>query len=59
MNRIWKMSLMITFLIILDQITKGVIQSKFYLGESVPVIEGLLILLMLEIPEQPLVLCSC
>ena len=32
---------MITFLIILDQITKGVIQSKFYLGESIPVIEGL------------------
>ena len=40
MNRIWKMSLMITFLIILDQITKGIIQSKFYLGESTPVIEG-------------------
>lgn len=31
---------MIFFLIILDQITKGVIQSKFYLGESIPVIEG-------------------
>ncbi len=40
MNRIWKMSLIITFLIILDQITKGVIQSKFYLGESIPVIDG-------------------
>ena len=41
MNRIWKMSLLITFLIILDQITKGVVQSKFYLGESIPVIDGL------------------
>jgi signal peptidase II len=40
MNRIWKMSLIITFLIILDQITKGVVQSKFYLGESIPIIDG-------------------
>ena len=41
MNRIWKMSLLITFLIILDQITKGIVQSKFYLGESITVIEGI------------------
>ncbi len=40
MNRIWKMSLLITFLIILDQLTKGAIQSSFYVGESVPVIDG-------------------
>ena len=34
------MSLLITVLIILDQLTKGAVQSSFYLGESVPVIKG-------------------
>lgn len=41
MNRIWKMSLIIVGIILLDQFTKGVVQSKFYLGESIPVIEGI------------------
>ena len=40
MNRIWKMSLLMTALIILDQLTKGAVQSAFYVGESVPVIKG-------------------
>jgi signal peptidase II len=40
MKQIWRMSLMMTTLIILDQVTKGIVQSKFYLGESVSVIEG-------------------
>ena len=40
MNRIWKMSLLISFLILVDQITKGVIQSSFSLGENISVIDG-------------------
>ena len=40
MNRIWHMSLLMTVLIILDQLTKGAVQSSFYLGESLPVIDG-------------------
>ena len=40
MNRIWKMSLLISFLILVDQITKGVIQSTFSLGENISVIDG-------------------
>ena len=40
MNRIWHMSLLITVLIILDQLTKGAVQSSFYLGESLPVVDG-------------------
>lgn len=38
MNRIFKMSVMIATIIISDQITKGLVQQKFFLGESVPVI---------------------
>jgi signal peptidase II len=38
MNRIFKMCLMISTIIIADQITKGIVQQKFYLGESIPVI---------------------
>lgn len=38
MNRIFKMSVMIAAIIIGDQITKGLVQQKFFLGESVPVI---------------------
>jgi signal peptidase II len=38
MNRIFKMSVLIATIIILDQITKAMIQQKFYLGESVPVV---------------------
>lgn len=41
MDRIWKMSLLITTIILADQFTKGAIQQSFFLGESVPVIEGL------------------
>lgn len=40
MNRIWKYSLLIATIILVDQITKGVIQSSFYLSESVKVIPG-------------------
>lgn len=40
MNRIWKFSLMISVLVILDQVTKGVVQSKFYVGETLPIIDG-------------------
>ena len=41
MNRIFKMCIMISTIIISDQITKGLIQQKFSLGESVPVINNL------------------
>ncbi len=41
MQRIWSMSLMITAIILVDQFTKGAIQSNFYHGESISVIEGL------------------
>ena len=40
MNRIWKMSIMMSLIILIDQITKGVVQAKFFLGESVPVVDG-------------------
>ncbi|MBP9681389.1 MAG: signal peptidase II [Bacteriovorax sp.] len=40
MNRIFKMSVMIAAIIILDQITKGIVQQKFALGESIPVISN-------------------
>lgn len=40
MDRIWKMSIMITVIILADQFTKGMIQQSFMLGESVPIIEG-------------------
>lgn len=40
MNRVWKLSILVTALIIIDQITKGVVQQNFSLGESVPVIKG-------------------
>jgi signal peptidase II len=40
MKQIWKMSLLIAGLIILDQITKGLVQSNFQLGESIPVLDG-------------------
>ncbi len=40
MNRIFKMSVMIATIIIGDQITKGLVQQKFFLGESVPVISN-------------------
>ena len=40
MDRIWKLSLMIVGLILADQFSKGVIQSSFTVGESVPVLDG-------------------
>lgn len=40
MNRFWSLLVMMSALIIIDQITKGVVQSKFYLGESIPIIDG-------------------
>ena len=38
MNRIFKMCIMIATIIIADQMTKGIVQQKFFLGESIPVI---------------------
>ncbi len=40
MNRIWKMSIMMSLIILVDQVTKGIVQAKFFLGETTPVIEG-------------------
>ncbi len=40
MNMIYKMCILISAIIIGDQATKAVVQQKFYLGETVPVIEG-------------------
>lgn len=42
MKRFWGLLVLIVFLIIIDQLTKGYIQTSFVLGENVPVIEGLL-----------------
>jgi signal peptidase II len=39
--RFWKLLLMMVFLIIGDQLTKGAIQTSFYYGESLPILEGL------------------
>lgn len=38
MQRIWKAALLISFFIIVDQLTKGAVQGSFYWGESMPVI---------------------
>ena len=40
MDRIWKMSLLIVFVALSDQFTKGIIQSNMAWGESYPVVEG-------------------
>jgi signal peptidase II len=40
MARFWTLSLIIATLIIIDQLSKGAIQSSFYLGETLPVITG-------------------
>ncbi len=40
MARFWKLLVSACFLIILDQLTKGWIQSSYFLGESRPVIDG-------------------
>jgi signal peptidase II len=41
MDRIWKMSLLIVGIIILDQVTKGAVQQNIPLGGQIPVIPGL------------------
>jgi signal peptidase II len=41
MNRFFKMMVMIATIIIADQLTKAVVQQKFSLGETVPLIKGL------------------
>ncbi|MDD0854798.1 signal peptidase II [Halobacteriovorax sp. GB3] len=41
MDRIWKMTLMMVGIILVDQFTKGYIQHEYTLGEIRPVIDGL------------------
>lgn len=41
MKTIWKMLVLISGSIILDQITKGAVQNSFRLGETMPIIDGL------------------
>jgi signal peptidase II len=40
MTRFWALSVLMAFLIIIDQLTKGAVQSSFFLGESIEVIKG-------------------
>ena len=40
MDRIWKFSLVMAAIIIADQISKGMIQQNFTLGESIPLLKG-------------------
>jgi signal peptidase II len=40
MARFWALSLLMAFLIIIDQLTKGAVQSSLALGEISPVIDG-------------------
>lgn len=40
MARFWSLSLLISALIIIDQLTKGAIQSSFFYGETKPIIDG-------------------
>lgn len=40
MTRFWILCLMMSTLVIVDQLSKGAIQSTLYLGQSIPVIEG-------------------
>ncbi len=40
MARFWSLSLLIAFLIIADQLSKGAIQSSLSFGETIPVIDG-------------------
>lgn len=40
MARFWSLSLLMATLIIVDQLTKGAIQSSFYYGQTIPVIKG-------------------
>lgn len=40
MARFWTLSLVMATLIIVDQLSKGAIQSSLYYGQTIPVIEG-------------------
>lgn len=40
MARFWSLCLIIAFLIIADQLSKGAIQTSLYYGQTIPVIEG-------------------
>lgn len=40
MARFWSLCLMMATLIIVDQLSKGAIQSSLFYGQSIPVIEG-------------------
>ncbi len=40
MARFWSLSLMMATLIIVDQLSKGAIQSSLYYGQTIPVIKG-------------------
>lgn len=40
MTRFWSLSLVMAALIILDQLSKGAIQTNLFYGQSIPVIEG-------------------
>lgn len=51
MARFWKLLVLICFLIIIDQLTKGWTQSTFrYEGETIPVIEGFFSLTFVKNP---------
>jgi signal peptidase II len=41
MKMIYRMSIMISAIIIGDQVTKALVQQKFYLGETIPIINNL------------------
>lgn len=40
MARFWTMCLLMAFLIIADQLSKGAIQTSLYYGQTIPVIDG-------------------
>ena len=40
MKRFWGLLLLMVFMILIDQLTKGAVQTNFQLGESVKVIDG-------------------
>lgn len=40
MARFWTLSLIMSFLIIADQLSKGAIQTSLYYGQTIPVIDG-------------------
>jgi signal peptidase II len=41
MNRLFKLIILIAIIIFVDQVTKGLIQANYYLGESTKIIDGL------------------